>query len=172
MQAHEIICTDYLHLLTILIWYLCMYLILFNLNEYTRAGVANFEDKRSIYTMVHIMMIRSLDRKWKKVTEGTTTPAWNYVILRFQIFTLYFMAGLKKMNRDWLTGYSVRSLSQHWVFSVFRFVQLIKLPMYMYVHHSYYHLYTYFHIRTVVHNCIHITYIGVSKEKTRKGLAP
>lgn len=46
-------------------------------------------------------------------------PLWNYFILRFQFFLLYFLAGLKKTDRDWLSGYSVVSLSGHWVFFPF-----------------------------------------------------
>jgi len=47
-------------------------------------------------------------------------PLWNYAILRFQLFVLYFVAGLKKFDFDWLNGYSMTHLANHWVFHPFR----------------------------------------------------
>jgi vitamin K-dependent gamma-carboxylase len=49
-----------------------------------------------------------------------TAPLWNYAILRYQLFILYFIAGLKKLDLDWLSGYSMTNLSNHWVFQPFR----------------------------------------------------
>jgi vitamin K-dependent gamma-carboxylase len=43
-------------------------------------------------------------------------PYWNYFVLKFQIFLLYFMAGLKKIDLEWLRGYSMTNLSLHWAF--------------------------------------------------------
>lgn len=63
--------------------------------------------------------IRSVDRMRGAMAEDEV-PVWNYSILRFQTFILYFMAGLKKVDADWLSGYSMRNLSDHWVFSPFR----------------------------------------------------
>ena len=34
-----------------------------------------------------------------------------------QIFIVYFFAGIKKIDADWLNGYSMSSLSQHWIFA-------------------------------------------------------
>ncbi|XP_046820051.1 vitamin K-dependent gamma-carboxylase [Vespa crabro] len=49
-----------------------------------------------------------------------TVPLWNYFILRFQFFVLYFLAGLKKSGKEWLEGYSMLNLSRHWVFDPFK----------------------------------------------------
>lgn len=37
-----------------------------------------------------------------------------------QIFIVYFIAGLKKLDADWVGGYSMSSLARHWLFSPFR----------------------------------------------------
>lgn len=37
-----------------------------------------------------------------------------------QIFIVYFIAGLKKLDADWVGGYSMGSLARHWLFSPFR----------------------------------------------------
>lgn len=47
-------------------------------------------------------------------------PLWNYAILRFQIFAVYFIAGLKKLDTDWVFGYSMHSIADHFVFAPFR----------------------------------------------------
>lgn len=49
-----------------------------------------------------------------------TIPLWNYFIIKFQFFVLYFLAGLKKSSREWLEGYSMSNLSHHWVFDPFK----------------------------------------------------
>ena len=38
----------------------------------------------------------------------------------FQVFVVYFFAGIKKLDRDWWTGYSMVGLSRHWTFEPFR----------------------------------------------------
>ena len=38
----------------------------------------------------------------------------------FQFFLVYFIAGLKKLDLDWVTGYSMNELSRHWVFFPFK----------------------------------------------------
>lgn len=62
---------------------------------------------------------RSLD-SYKHSSQSSTVPYWNYFILKYQFFILYFMAGVKKGGAEWLTGYSVLYLSEHWVFAPFR----------------------------------------------------
>lgn len=37
-----------------------------------------------------------------------------------QIFIVYFIAGLKKLDADWVGGYSMSSLGRHWLFAPFR----------------------------------------------------
>ncbi|KMQ93598.1 vitamin k-dependent gamma-carboxylase [Lasius niger] len=51
--------------------------------------------------------------------NGNSVPYWNYFILKFQFFALYFLAGLKKSGREWLEGYAMTNLSRHWVFHPF-----------------------------------------------------
>ncbi|KYM96640.1 Vitamin K-dependent gamma-carboxylase [Cyphomyrmex costatus] len=52
--------------------------------------------------------------------DGKSVPYWNYFILKFQFFALYFLAGLKKSSREWLEGYAMINLSRHWVFHPFK----------------------------------------------------
>ena len=40
-----------------------------------------------------------------------------FVYFCFQFFLVYFIAGLKKLDLDWVEGYSMQKLSGHWVFS-------------------------------------------------------
>ena len=40
----------------------------------------------------------------------------------FQFFLVYFIAGLKKLDLDWVAGYSMQKLSHHWVFKPFTLV--------------------------------------------------
>ena len=52
-----------------------------------------------------------------KSEEGV--PRWNYFMLKFQFFILYFYAAVKKIDADWLSGYPMKNLANHWVFSPF-----------------------------------------------------
>ncbi|CAB3366213.1 Hypothetical predicted protein [Cloeon dipterum] len=61
----------------------------------------------------------SLD-SWLWPKKQKMAPLWNYAILRYQFFLLYFLAGLKKFDYDWLNGYSMTYLANHWVFEPFR----------------------------------------------------
>ncbi|XP_069128418.1 vitamin K-dependent gamma-carboxylase-like [Argopecten irradians] len=56
---------------------------------------------------------------WPKL-RNQAVPLWNYTLFRFQVFLLYFFAGIKKLDAEWLYGYSEKGLSKHWVFDVFR----------------------------------------------------
>ncbi|KAG8440963.1 hypothetical protein GDO86_006630 [Hymenochirus boettgeri] len=47
-------------------------------------------------------------------------PLWNYTLLRTQIFIVYFIAGVKKLDADWVEGYSMGTLSRHWLFDPFK----------------------------------------------------
>ncbi|CRK95801.1 CLUMA_CG009257, isoform A [Clunio marinus] len=51
-------------------------------------------------------------------------PYWNYFLLKFQFFVLYFIAGLKKMSSEWLNEwqYSMTNLDVHWLFTPFRMI--------------------------------------------------
>ncbi|CAH2232616.1 jg14809 [Pararge aegeria aegeria] len=63
-----------------------------------------------------------------------TVPYWNYFILKYQFFILYFMAGMKKGTVEWLTGYSVQNLSEHWVFNPFKLILTTAQTDYLIVH--------------------------------------
>ncbi|NXM93946.1 VKGC carboxylase, partial [Sylvia borin] len=47
-------------------------------------------------------------------------PLWNYALLRAQVFIVYFIAGLKKLDADWVGGFSMGTLARHWLFAPFR----------------------------------------------------
>lgn len=74
----------------------------------------------------------SLDSLTKKKEEKV--PFWNYFILRFQFFLLYFLAGLKKTDVDWLRGYSVVTLSGHWIFYPFTLLLTAEQTNHFIVH--------------------------------------
>nr|XP_054919472.1 vitamin K-dependent gamma-carboxylase-like [Dermacentor andersoni] len=60
---------------------------------------------------------------WRKSgIRNTDIPKWNYVLLRLQVFLVYFIAGLKKTDRDWIGGHSMDGLARHWVFDLFKLV--------------------------------------------------
>ncbi|XP_017863468.1 PREDICTED: vitamin K-dependent gamma-carboxylase [Drosophila arizonae] len=61
----------------------------------------------------------SLD-SWLHPELRRAVPYWNYFLIKFQFFVLYMYAGLKKFSFEWLSGYAMTSLSQHWVFAPFR----------------------------------------------------
>ncbi|XP_071455229.1 vitamin K-dependent gamma-carboxylase isoform X2 [Hetaerina americana] len=80
-----------------------------------------------LYGLVSILLLGShahhfwsLDGARNRVPKNAHVPLWNYTILRFQFFILYFIAGLKKLDSEWLGGYSMTNLSKHWVFEPFR----------------------------------------------------
>lgn len=64
----------------------------------------------------------------------TTVPFWNYFIIKYQFGVLYAVAGLKKLSREWLSGYAMSNLSLHWVFTPFRYIQksFLKLNLHYY----------------------------------------
>ncbi|XP_011696419.1 PREDICTED: vitamin K-dependent gamma-carboxylase [Wasmannia auropunctata] len=66
--------------------------------------------------------------------DGNFVPYWNYFILKFQFFALYFLAGLKKSGREWLEGYSMTNLSRHWVFHPFKIFLFTEQIDFLIVH--------------------------------------
>ncbi|CAG4966769.1 unnamed protein product [Parnassius apollo] len=76
----------------------------------------------------------SLDAYFDSSQSKQTVPYWNYFILKYQFFILYFMAGLKKGTAEWLTGYSVLNLSEHWVFTPFKLFLTVPQTDYLIVH--------------------------------------
>lgn len=75
----------------------------------------------------------SLDGLLLKKKRHAHIPLWNYGIFRFQIFIVYFIAGLKKLDMDWVSGYSMHSIASHYVFAPFRLFlteqQVSRLPV-------------------------------------------
>ncbi|KAH8398796.1 hypothetical protein KR222_007293 [Zaprionus bogoriensis] len=61
----------------------------------------------------------SLD-SWLNPRLRRSVPYWNYFLIKFQFFILYMYAGLKKFSLEWLSGYAMSNLSQHWLFAPFR----------------------------------------------------
>ncbi|XP_062549969.1 vitamin K-dependent gamma-carboxylase [Armigeres subalbatus] len=71
---------------------------------------------------------------WRNKTLQPEVPFWNYLILKYQFFILYFLAGLKKMCPEWLSGYAMTNLSYHWVFLPFRSLMGPKLTDLLIIH--------------------------------------
>ncbi|XP_017784728.1 PREDICTED: vitamin K-dependent gamma-carboxylase isoform X2 [Nicrophorus vespilloides] len=68
--------------------------------------------------------------------KTNAVPNWNYFILKFQIFILYFYAGLKKTDMEWLDGYSMANLGHHWIFSPFSSIFTVHEIDYLIIHMS------------------------------------
>jgi len=49
------------------------------------------------------------------------------IFIRVQVFIVYFFAGIKKMDADWLNGYSMWNLSEHWIFAPLKSVFLYNI---------------------------------------------
>ncbi|KAL8174141.1 UNVERIFIED_CONTAM: hypothetical protein K2H54_039059 [Gekko kuhli] len=76
----------------------------------------------------------SIDGFWNPRKRNAHVPLWNYTMLRFQIFIVYFIAGIKKLDADWVEGYSMGSLAKHWLFSPFRLVLSEEMTNLLVVH--------------------------------------
>lgn len=74
----------------------------------------------------------SLDGLMSRRLRNAHVPLWNYILLRTQIFFVYFIAGLKKLDADWVNGYSMQHLSAEWVFDPFRaFLTAEQIDLYI-----------------------------------------
>ncbi|CAJ0948335.1 unnamed protein product [Ranitomeya imitator] len=51
-----------------------------------------------------------------------------------QIFIVYFIAGIKKLDADWVEGYSMGSLSRHWLFDPFKLLLSEEMTSLIVVH--------------------------------------
>ncbi|XP_065507672.1 vitamin K-dependent gamma-carboxylase isoform X2 [Caloenas nicobarica] len=76
----------------------------------------------------------SVDGLFRPQKRNAHVPLWNYALLRAQIFIVYFIAGLKKLDADWVGGYSMNSLARHWLFTPFRLVLSEALTSRLVVH--------------------------------------
>jgi len=70
----------------------------------------------------HILFNSSIDAWIDPNIRNKPVPNWNYILVKFQIFLLYFYAGVKKMDPEWLGGYSMRNLGSHRVFTPFKYI--------------------------------------------------
>jgi vitamin K-dependent gamma-carboxylase len=80
--------------------------------------------------------VRSIDGLINKSIRNSHVPLWNYCLIRAQIFLVYFIAGLKKLDFDWVAGYSMTNLASHWVFHPFKlavYLFIIKMRLLFYV---------------------------------------
>ncbi|XP_018566321.1 vitamin K-dependent gamma-carboxylase [Anoplophora glabripennis] len=76
----------------------------------------------------------SLDGYLDESKKNKHVPYWNYFILKYQFFLLYFLAGLKKIDMEWLEGYSMKDIGGHWVFIPFQYVLSSDKIDYLVVH--------------------------------------
>lgn len=61
-----------------------------------------------------------MDGLFRPRKRNAHVPLWNYALLRAQVFIVYFIAGLKKLDADWVGGFSMGTLARHWLFAPFR----------------------------------------------------
>uniref|UniRef100_A0A673GBP0 Vitamin K-dependent gamma-carboxylase n=1 Tax=Sinocyclocheilus rhinocerous TaxID=307959 RepID=A0A673GBP0_9TELE len=76
----------------------------------------------------------SLDGLRNPRKRNAHVPLWNYTVLRTQIFIVYFIAGVKKLDADWVEGYSMKYLAHHWLFDPFKLILPVELINLMVVH--------------------------------------
>ncbi|XP_053267780.1 vitamin K-dependent gamma-carboxylase isoform X1 [Pleuronectes platessa] len=76
----------------------------------------------------------SLDGLLRPSIRNRHVPLWNYTLLRTQIFFVYFIAGIKKLDADWVEGYSMSYLAHHWLFDPFKVILPVELVSLLVVH--------------------------------------
>ncbi|KAF3849167.1 hypothetical protein F7725_015664 [Dissostichus mawsoni] len=76
----------------------------------------------------------SIDGLRRPSIRNAQVPLWNYTILRTQIFIVYFLAGIKKLDADWVEGYSMSYLAHHWLFDPFKVILPVELINLLVVH--------------------------------------
>ncbi|CAL8281581.1 vitamin K-dependent gamma-carboxylase [Gadus morhua] len=76
----------------------------------------------------------SLDGLMKPKKRNADVPLWNYTLLRVQIFIVYFIAGIKKLDADWVEGYSMSYLAHHWLFEPFQMILSVDQVSLLVVH--------------------------------------
>ncbi|XP_076990946.1 vitamin K-dependent gamma-carboxylase isoform X1 [Tamandua tetradactyla] len=76
----------------------------------------------------------SVDGLLSAPKRNAHVPLWNYAVLRGQIFIVYFIAGVKKLDADWVEGYSMEYLSRHWLFGPFKLVLSEEMTSLLVVH--------------------------------------
>ncbi|XP_069558795.1 vitamin K-dependent gamma-carboxylase [Brachyistius frenatus] len=76
----------------------------------------------------------SIDGLRRPSIRNAHVPLWNYTVLRSQIFIVYFIAGVKKLDADWVEGYSMSYLAHHWLFDPFKLILPVELINLLVVH--------------------------------------
>ncbi|XP_038123607.1 vitamin K-dependent gamma-carboxylase [Cyprinodon tularosa] len=76
----------------------------------------------------------SVDGLRKPSIRNAHVPLWNYTMLRTQIFIVYFIAGIKKLDADWVEGYSMSYLAHHWLFDPFKVILPVEWVSLLVVH--------------------------------------
>nr|XP_040054297.1 vitamin K-dependent gamma-carboxylase isoform X2 [Gasterosteus aculeatus aculeatus] len=76
----------------------------------------------------------SIDGLRRPSIRNAHVPLWNYTVLRTQIFIVYFLAGLKKLDADWVEGYSMSYLAHHSLFDPFKMILPVELVNLLVVH--------------------------------------
>ncbi|XP_064163708.1 vitamin K-dependent gamma-carboxylase [Anguilla rostrata] len=76
----------------------------------------------------------SVDGLWNAKKKNAHVPLWNYTIIRAQIFIVYFIAGIKKLDSDWVGGYSMSYLAHHWLFDPFKLILPVETVSLLVVH--------------------------------------
>ena len=90
------------------------------LNKHFSASYKFVIHLHSFLTCIYVFASSSsFDGLFNRNLRHSFVPRWNYLIFQLQFFIVYFVAGLKKLDRDWLTGYSMNRLSTHWIFQPF-----------------------------------------------------
>ncbi|XP_075457953.1 vitamin K-dependent gamma-carboxylase isoform X2 [Ascaphus truei] len=85
-------------------------------------------------TLLNANRYWSIDGLLNPRKRNAHVPLWNYTILRTQIFIVYFIAGIKKLDADWVEGYSMGSLSRHWLFDPFKLFMSEEMTSLVVVH--------------------------------------
>ncbi|XP_062371802.1 vitamin K-dependent gamma-carboxylase [Sardina pilchardus] len=76
----------------------------------------------------------SIDGLFNSKKRNADVPLWNYTLLRTQIFLVYFVAGIKKLDADWVEGYSMGYLAHHWLFDPFKYILPVELVSLLVIH--------------------------------------
>uniref|UniRef100_A0A8C5LZ46 Vitamin K-dependent gamma-carboxylase n=1 Tax=Leptobrachium leishanense TaxID=445787 RepID=A0A8C5LZ46_9ANUR len=85
-------------------------------------------------TLINANRYWSIDGLLSSRKRNAHVPLWNYTLLRIQIFIVYFIAGIKKLDADWVEGYSMGSLSRHWLFDPFKLFMTEEMTSLVVVH--------------------------------------
>jgi hypothetical protein len=62
-----------------------------------------------LLTIIPAHRVFSLDRRLFRLEGVLVVPRWSLLLLRAQVFIVYFYAGLAKLNPDWLQGEPMRT---------------------------------------------------------------